>query len=71
MISEEFFSGFCKAQNQTRTVLCEYETDREGHKAFTGSDCAYARCPHAAECLLMKEAVEFSALTCHPAGDGL
>lgn len=52
-MEEEFVSGFCKAQNQTRTVLCEFDIDETGKRMLADSDCAYPDCPHAGGCLLM------------------
>ena len=57
-ITEEFVSGFCKAQNQTRMVICEYRQEAGGTRIFLDSDCAYGACPHSGECVLMKEAVK-------------
>ncbi len=54
-ISEEFISGFCKAQNQTRMVICEIETGEDGKKTVVSSDCAYGRCEHSRDCLLMRQ----------------
>ncbi len=56
MIDEEFYSGFCKAQNQTRTVICEFEIGEDGKKILLDSDCAYGVCDHSANCLLMGQA---------------
>ncbi len=55
-IIEEFVNGFCKAQNQTRMVICEFEKSDDGTRIFLESDCAYGACPHSAECTLMKGA---------------
>lgn len=52
-ISEEFLSGFCKMQNQTRTVLCEYEWQADGSRKLVSCDCAYGKCGHSGDCLLM------------------
>ena len=52
-ISEEFVSGFCKLQNQTRMVICEIETGEDGKKVVVSSDCAYGKCEHSRDCLLM------------------
>lgn len=52
-ISEEFVSGFCKLQNQTRMVICEIETGEDGKKAVVSSDCAYGKCEHSRDCLLI------------------
>lgn len=55
-ISEEFISGFCKAQNQTRMVVCEFEELEDGSRRLLSSDCAYGKCEHSRDCLLMKRA---------------
>lgn len=52
-VTEEFLSGFCKLQNQTRMVLCEVETLENGKKQVLSSDCAYGVCEHSCNCLLM------------------
>ena len=53
MITEEFISGFCKAQNQTRMVICELEIREDGSRELLSSDCAYGKCEHSKDCLLM------------------
>lgn len=57
-ILEEFFSGFCKAQNQTRTVFCEFEVKEDGSRKLLSSDCAYGKCQHSKDCKLMGSAFE-------------
>ena len=52
-IDEEFISGFCKLQNQTRMVICEIEYQENGEKTVVSSDCAYGKCEHTGDCLLM------------------
>lgn len=52
-ITEEFISGFCKAQNQTRMVICELEVQEDGSTELLSSDCAYGVCEHSGDCLLM------------------
>lgn len=52
-ITEEFVSGFCKVQNQTRMVICELEELPDGTKKLLSSDCAYGKCEHTGDCLLM------------------
>lgn len=52
-IIEEFASGFCKAQNQTRMVMCEIRMLSDGKKEIVSSDCAWGRCEHTKTCLLM------------------
>ncbi len=56
--TEEFISGFCKRQNQTRTVLCEFEIVGEGSRKLVESDCDYGRCEHSRSCRLMQEALQ-------------
>ena len=53
---EQFYSGFCKALNQTRTVLCEIERDDDGTVTSLEADCAFGDCPHTGDCLLMSQA---------------
>lgn len=55
-VIEEFLSGFCKAQNQTRMVFCELERLPDGSRRLLSSDCAYGRCEHSRDCLLMRQA---------------
>lgn len=55
-IEETFVTGFCKAQNQTRMVVCEWEQRPDGSRGFLDSDCAYGKCPHSQDCLLMRQA---------------
>ncbi len=52
---EVFYSGFCKALNETRTVLCEFE-EREDGRVLISADCAYGKCPHSGDCRLMEPA---------------
>lgn len=52
-IEEEFVSGFCKMQNQTRMVICEIEEKEDGSREVLSSDCAYGKCEHSKDCLLM------------------
>ena len=55
MIDELFLSGFCKAQNQTRTVLCEVEVSADGGRKIVSADCAYPDCAHSRECVVYRE----------------
>ena len=57
-ITEEFVSGFCKMQNQTRMVVCELEEMEDGSKKVVSSDCAYGKCEHTGDCLLMGQIVK-------------
>lgn len=52
-ITEEIVSGFCKAQNQTRSVFCELEEQEDGSRELLSSDCAFGTCEHSKSCLLM------------------
>ena len=52
-VKEEFVSGFCKLQSQTRMVICELEETEDGRKTVLSSDCAYGKCEHSKDCLLM------------------
>ena len=56
-IVEEFVNGFCKAQNQSRMVLCEYQLEPDGSRTFLESDCAYGSCSHSRQCQLMAQAI--------------
>jgi hypothetical protein len=55
-IREEFFSGFCREQNQTRMVACEFEELEDGSIRLYSSDYSYGECTFTGDCLLMKEA---------------
>lgn len=50
---EVFVSGFCKMQNQSRMVICEVRTRKDGTKEILSSDCAWGKCEHSRTCLLM------------------
>lgn len=56
--TEEFYHGFCKGQNQIRTVLCEFEQREDGTRVLLEADCAYGACPHSRVCQLMAQALE-------------
>ena len=58
METEEFRSGFCKSQNQTRMVVLTFEVKTDGTKDLLETDCAYGTCAHTGDCLLMKHALE-------------
>ncbi len=60
MEEEQFVSGFCKAQNQSRMVECIFEVAADGSRRLTETDCAYGNCPHTDDCLLMKNVLEHS-----------
>ncbi len=53
-VIEEMYSGFCKAQNETRTVFCEF-VETEGKRSLSQADCAYGTCPHTETCRLMEQ----------------
>ncbi len=57
MEEEQFVSGFCKAQNQTRMVECIFSVDPDGKRELTETDCAYGKCPHSGDCLLIRNAL--------------
>lgn len=56
-IEEEVVNGFCKAQNQSRMVFCEYRREPDGTRTFLESDCAYGSCEYSRQCQLMARAV--------------
>lgn len=56
-ITEEFASGFCKMQNQSRRVMCEVSVGEDGKKEILSSDCAWGRCEHSKTCLLIGQIV--------------
>ncbi len=53
MEEERFISGFCKAQNQTRMVICVFETTGEGEENLVETDCAWGVCEHSESCQLI------------------
>ncbi|MCC8103357.1 MAG: ubiquinone biosynthesis protein UbiE [Clostridiales bacterium] len=65
METEAFISGFCKRQNQTRTVYCEYEAAEDGSRRLLDSDCDYGSCEHSHNCTLMAQAKEQGGATGH------
>lgn len=56
-VTEEFVSGFCKLQNQSRMVICEVQVGEDGKKEVLSSDCAWGKCEHSRTCLLMGQIV--------------
>ncbi len=60
MEEERFVSGFCKAQNQTRMVICVFEETAPGSHTLVETDCAWGCCEHSASCRLIAAAVEES-----------
>lgn len=57
-VIEAFISGFCRSNNETRTVACEYERQPDGSLKLTEFDCNHEACPNSAACLIYKEALE-------------
>lgn len=53
-IREEILSGFCRQQNQGRTVTCELEESEKGIR-LSFVDCGYADCAHKGSCLIAGE----------------
>lgn len=53
--TEEFISGFCKKQNQTRIVICEFGFCEDNSRKLLYADCDYGKCEHSKGCLLMKK----------------
>ncbi len=53
-IEEEILSGFCRQQNQGRTVTCEWEETEEGLR-LSFVDCGYPKCVHKGSCLIAGE----------------
>lgn len=51
---EEIVSGYCRAWNQSRTVVCEYRKSEDG--ILMAADCDYPRCVHSGSCEVMKRA---------------
>lgn len=50
---EVIVSGYCRAWNQSRTVVCEYRESREGILLVT--DCDYPDCVHSGSCEVIKK----------------
>ena len=48
-IREDIISGFCRSQNQGRTVTCELEPQNGGWKLIC-ADCGYENCIHTGGC---------------------
>lgn len=53
-IIEEIISGFCRTNNQGRTVTCEF-TENNGKTELVEADCMYEKCIHRASCQIAKE----------------
>ena len=58
-ILEEFFSGFCRTANETRTVACEYERGPDGGLVMTEFGCNYEKCANSPACLILAQAREY------------
>lgn len=57
-IIEQIISGFCRTNNQGRTVTCEF-TEKEGKTVLEEVDCLYENCIHKASCQIAKQIQEF------------
>lgn len=53
-IREEILSGFCRQQNQGRTVTFELEKTEKGFR-ISFVDCGYSGCMHKGSCLIADE----------------
>lgn len=53
-IREEFLSGFCRQQNQGRTVTCEFQITGAG-AILSFVDCGYKDCVHKGSCLIAEQ----------------
>lgn len=51
---EKSFSGFCRACDQTRIVLCEFSC-HDGKQEVIDSGCGFPDCPHTASCTIAQE----------------
>lgn len=51
---EEFVSGFCRVQNQGRTVTCELKKEEQGWM-ISWVDCGFPNCLHKGSCQIAKE----------------
>ncbi len=55
MEKEQFFSGYCRVLDGSRTVCAVLEDDR-----LTEVDCSFAGCPYAKECTIGKSIAEWT-----------
>ena len=56
MEEEYFISGFCRSQNQTRTItLC---LEKCGNEVEVDADCLYGKCQHQGSCEIAHEIEE-------------
>lgn len=58
-IREEFFNGFCRTANETRTVACEYDCAPDGSVTMTEFGCNYEKCVNSSACLILAQAREY------------
>lgn len=56
-IIEEIFTGYCKSNNSTQTIICEYEQLPYGLSLFSVS-CNYKNCVHANSCTVIQLALK-------------
>lgn len=49
MSDEKMLTGYCRAQDQSRMVLVEYEG-----RTLLDADCCYGACPFQASCEIAK-----------------
>ena len=54
-MDEEFISGYCRAQDQSRTVAAE----KEDGKWFV--DCSYGACPYEGSCQIAQRIRQLEA----------
>ena len=56
MEKEYFFAGYCRANDQSRTVCAEFADDK-----LTYADCSYPDCPYADKCTVAGQIKEKEA----------
>ena len=54
METEQFFSGYCRVLDHSRTVCAVKEND-----ALLEADCDYPSCPHFKECTIAQSITAF------------
>ena len=59
-IREEIISGFCRSQNQGRTVTCELKLREDGWKLIY-ADCGYESCIHTGGCQVARQIREIAS----------
>ena len=57
-IEEYFFSGYCKARNQTRLMTCEYSVQPYGLCLEQILGCDLGTCQYNKDCTIVKMALE-------------